>query len=188
MAEVTAGTNSLDLRIQNPEPGNPEDNRPYVTHNSGTNGSFTTQERQILVRDMLLAEESNINAQILVKMGCIYKYEYEGMTNIMVGMVRKVNYNEDRSVGSIEVLQCPPRGAKKDNLYVDISADGCFNLDYRYRVTDILKREMLLCCNLHMTDSGSFSKKRKTGKHGHSSYVVAKTSFVAFYESRTLSI
>ena len=57
-----------------------------------------------------------------------------------------------------------------------------------YRVTDILEREMLLCFNLHMTDSGSFSKKRNAGKHGHSSYVVAKTSFVAFYESRTLSI
>ena len=60
------------------------------------------------------------NASILVKMACIYKYEYEGTTNMMVGMVKKVNYNEDNSVCSIEVLQCPPRGATKDNLYVDI--------------------------------------------------------------------
>ena len=60
------------------------------------------------------------NASILVKMACIYKYEYEGTTNMMVGMVKKVNYNEDNSVCSIEVLQCPPRGATKDSLYVDI--------------------------------------------------------------------
>ena len=62
------------------------------------------------------------NASILVKMACIYQYEYEGLgtTNMMVGMVKKVNYNEDNSVCSIEVLQCPPRGATKDNLYVDI--------------------------------------------------------------------
>jgi len=43
---------------------------------------------------------------------------------MMVGMVKKVNYNEDNSVCSIEVLQCPQRGATKDNLYVDISADS----------------------------------------------------------------
>ena len=42
----------------------------------------------------------------------------------MVGMVKKVNYSEDNSVCSIEVLQYPPRGALKDNLYVDISADS----------------------------------------------------------------
>ena len=42
---------------------------------------------------------------------------------MMVGMVKKVNYSEDNSVCLIEVLQCPPQGAKKDYLYVDISAD-----------------------------------------------------------------
>ena len=63
---------------------------------------------------------------------------FEGTTNMMVGVVKKVNYSEDNSVCSIEVampttrsyegqslcsievLQCPPRGATKDNLSVDI--------------------------------------------------------------------
>ena len=92
---------------------------------------------------------------------------------MMVGMVKKVNYSEDNSVCSIEVLQCPPRGATKDNLYVDISADSAFHSNYCIRVTDVLEREMRLAYN---TDSGSFSKKRKVGKHGHSSNLVAKTS------------
>ena len=93
-----------------------------------------------------------INASILVKMACIYKYEYEGTTNMMVRMVKKVNYNynvkkvnynEDNSVCSIEMLQCPPRGATKDNLYVDISAAySAFNPNYCIRVTDVLEREM----------------------------------------------
>ena len=61
----------------------------------------------------------------------------------------------------------------KDNLYVDISADSAFHPNYCIRVTDVLEREMRLAYN---TDSGSFSKKRKVGKHGHSSYLVAKTS------------
>ena len=82
---------------------------------------------------------------------------------MMVGMVKilKVNYSEDNSVCSIEVLQCPPQGATKDNIYVE--------------------REMQLAYN---TDSGSFSKKRKVGKHDHSSYLVAKTSIDAFYQQR----
>ena len=81
---------------------------------------------------------------------------------MMVGMVKKVNYSEDNSVCSIEVLQCPPQGATKDNLYVDISADSTFHPYYCIRVTDhdVLEREMRLACN---TDSGSFSKKRKVG-------------------------
>ena len=82
------------------------------------------------------------------------------------------------------VLQCPPQGATKDNLYVDISADSAFHPNYCIRVTDVLEREMRLAYN---TDSGSFSKKRKVGKHGHSSYVVAKTSIDAFYQQRPVS-
>ena len=108
---------------------------------------------------------------------------------MMVGMVKKVNYSEDNSVCSIEVLQCPPRGATKDNLYVDISADSAFQDDpYNYciRVTDVLEREMRLAYNTS-TDIGSFSKKRKNGKHGHSSNLVAKTSIDAFYQQRPVS-
>jgi hypothetical protein len=103
---------------------------------------------------------------------------------MMVGMVKKVNYSEDNSVCSIEVLQCPPRGATKDNLYVDISADSAFHPNYCIRVTDVLEREMRLAYN---TDSGSFSKKRKVGKHGHSSNLVAKTSIDAFFQQRPVS-
>ena len=49
---------------------------------------------------------------------------------------------------------------------------------------DVLEREMRLAYN---TDSGSFSKKRKVGKHGHSSNLVAKTSIDAFYQQRPVS-
>ena len=66
------------------------------------------QERQTLVRDLLLEEESTSTSPILTKMGCIYKYEYQGRSNIMVGMVKKVNYNEDNTITLVEVLQCPP--------------------------------------------------------------------------------
>ena len=76
---------------------------------------------------------------------------------MMVGMVKKVNYSKDKSVCSIEVLQCPPRGAMKDNLYVDISADSAFHPNYCIRVTDVLEREMRLAYN---TDSGSFRKEK----------------------------
>ena len=104
---------------------------------------------------------------------------------MMVGMamVHKVNYSEDNSVCSIEVLQCPPRGATKDNLYVDISADSAFHPNYCIRVTDILECET----HAYNTDSGSFSKKRKVGKNGHSSNLVAKTSIDAFYQQRPVS-
>ena len=103
---------------------------------------------------------------------------------MMVGMVKKVNYSKDNSVCSIEVLQCPPRGAMNDNIYVDISADSAFHPNYCIRVTDVLEREMQLAYN---TDSGSFSKKRKVGKHGHPSNLVAKTSIDAFYQQRPVS-
>jgi len=110
------------LDIHNQEPGDPKDDTQYVIysiqqwdswriHHSGTSkfGERSSFEGRIY-----------FNASILVKMACIYQYEYEGTTNMMVGMVKKVNYSEDNSVCSIEVLQCPPRGATKDNLYVDI--------------------------------------------------------------------
>ena len=80
---------------------------------------------------------------------------------MMVGVVKKVNYSKDNSVCSIDVLQRPPRGATKDNLYVDISADSAFHPYYRIRVTDILEHEMWLAYNLQSTDSGGFSKKDK---------------------------
>ena len=147
------------LDIHNQEPGDPKDDTQYVTYDSGIHGAFTTQEHQNLVRSSF---EGRIyfNASILVKMACIYQYEYEGTTNMMVGRVKKVNYSEDNSVCLIEVLQCPPQGPTKDNLSILIN--------YCIRVTDVLEHEMRLVYN---TDSGSFSKKRKVGKHGHSSLI-----------------
>ena len=68
---------------------------------------------------------------------------------MMVGMVKKVDYHEDNSVCSIEVLKCPPRGATKDNLYVDISADSAFHPNYciRSRVLTFLNAK----CGLRTT-------------------------------------
>ena len=93
------------------------------------------------------------------KMYCIYKYENAGKCNIMVGLIKKVNYDETGSnVHSIEVLQCPPKGARKENLHIDISPDDAFNLDYHIRVTDILECSMLLTYNLQMPAGGKFCK------------------------------
>ena len=69
-------------------------------------------------------------------------------------------------------------------IFMLTSADSAFHPNYCIRVTDVLEREMRLAYN---TDSGSFSKKRKVGKHGHSSYLVAKTSIDAFYQQRPVS-
>lgn len=46
------------LDIHNQEPGDPKDDTQYVTYNSGIHGTFTTQERQNLVRDLRLKVES----------------------------------------------------------------------------------------------------------------------------------
>ena len=70
---------------------------------------------------------------------------------------------------------------KRDNLYIDISEDDAFNMDYRIRVTDVLERSMLLAYNLQITTTGHFCKKRKGGKYGHSSHIVAKTRIQRFY-------
>ena len=71
-------------------------------------------------------------------------------------------------------------------IFMLTSADSAFhpNINYCIRVTDVLEREMRLAYN---TDSGSFSKIRKVGKHGYSSYLVAKTSIDAFYQQRPVS-
>ena len=45
------------LDIHNQEPGDPKDDTQYVTYNSGIHGTFTTQERQNLVRDLRSKEE-----------------------------------------------------------------------------------------------------------------------------------
>jgi hypothetical protein len=173
----------LELHLQNPEPGSPADEVEFVTHSSGEHGHFTKEQRLELVRDLLLEEDSQ-NAPIMEKTHCIYKYVYAGKCNIMVGMIKKVNYDETgTNVASIEVLQCPPKGARRENLYIDISPDDAFNLDYRIRVTDILERSMLLAYNLEMTAGGKFCKKRKSGKYGHSAYFVAQTQIGQFYSA-----
>ena len=82
----------------------------------------------------------------------------------MAGMVKREKYGKKTSnIHSIDVLQCPPKGAKKDNLYIDTTPDDAFNLDYRIRVADTLEWSRLLA-NLHMTAGGKFFKMRKSGK------------------------
>ena len=46
------------LDIHNQEPGDPKDDTQYVTYDSEIHGTFTTQERQNLVRDLRSKEES----------------------------------------------------------------------------------------------------------------------------------
>ena len=98
------------LDIHNEEPGDSNDDTQSVTYV----GPFPTQERQNLVRDLRLKVESTSMHQFWSKLLASINM------NMMVGMVKNVNYNEDNSVCSIEVLQCPQRGATKDSLYVDI--------------------------------------------------------------------
>lgn len=177
-----ASTTELENNLQDAAPGDPNDELEFVTHSSGPHGQFSKEDRQTFVRDILLEEESNPNAEILINMGCIYKYEYGGKTNIMVGLVKKIIFDDSTNlVSSVEVLQCPPKGAKRDNLYIDISENDAFNMDYRIRVTDVLERSMLLAYNLQMTSTGHFCKKRKGGKYGHSSHFLAKTRIQSFY-------
>lgn len=165
-------------------PADPEDHLQYVTHESGPHGHFKTQQRTKLVRDLLLNEDTNDCSPILEKKYCIYKYEYNGNTNIMVGKVKAVQYettpNGEKIVSALEILQCPKKGQKQDNLYVDISADDSFNLDYRVRIVDTLERSMLLCFNLEMTSMGTFSQRQRSGKYAHSSFFVAQTQIEKF--------
>lgn len=181
-------TAHTDTKVYDPAPADPDDDLEYVTHDSGPHGHFTTQQRTDLVRDLLLNEDANESSPILEKQYCIYKYEFNGNSNIMVGKVKAVHYKTnpmgEKTISGIEVLQCPKKGQKQDNLYVDISPDDSFNLDYRVRVVDMLERSMMLCFNLEMTSMGTFSKRRTSGRYSHSSYFVAHTQIQKFYEER----
>ena len=58
-----------------------------------------------------------------------FQYEYERVENIMVGMVQKVFVDpETKKINLIQVLNCPPKGASMDNLYVDINAEQAFGV------------------------------------------------------------
>ena len=174
-------------KFYDPTPADLDDDLEYVTHSSGPHGHFASQQRTNLVRDQLLNEESK-SGPILEKLHCIYKYKFEGKINIMVGKVKRVEYElndlGESLVSQVEVLQCPKRGQKKNNLYVDISAADSFNTDYYIRVIDHLQLENLLCWNLEMTDKGTFSKRRTGGKYGHHSFFVAETQIKYFYRER----
>jgi hypothetical protein len=179
---TSAKIENINRNLYDAAPADPIDELEYVTHSSGIHGAFSKQDRQNFVRNILLEEESNPHAEVLTNMGCIYEYVYDRKTNIMVGLIKKINLDEnDNHLTSIEVLQCPPKGAKRDNLYINISENDAFNLDYRIRVTDVLERSMLLAYSLQMTASGHFCKKRKGGRLGYSSYSLAKTRIRSFY-------
>jgi hypothetical protein len=66
-------------------------------------------------------------------------------------------------VTATEILQCSPKGARREILGIDISPDDALILDYHIRVTDILERSMLLAYNLQMATSGKFCKRGKVG-------------------------
>lgn len=80
------------------------------------------------------------------------------------------------------MLQCPPRGAKEDHLYVNISAAALFDLAYRISVADVLEREMLLTYHLHLTDSDGFINKRES--MGIIPTLLPKQAFENFYPQR----
>lgn len=173
-----------------PAPNDLDEEQEHVTHASGAHGSFSTTQRLEMVRNVVAEEMSSKSNLEGVMEGtyCIYKYEYNGEFNIMLGKVKKICYRMEggrpTDVTAIEVLQCPPKGAKRDNLYIDISAETMFNLDYYIRVTDTLEPSMVLCYNLHMNDNGTFSKRRKQGKYSQTPYVTAKQEIEKFYNQR----
>ena len=105
----------------------------------------------------------------------------------MVGMVQKVFVDpETKKINLIQVLNCPPKGASMDNLYVDINAEQAFHLRYKVKVMDTIERSMLLAINLEINKSdGNFSKifKRKSGtKHSSSLYSTAKNVIQHYYQ------
>jgi hypothetical protein len=64
------------------------DGLEYVTHASGSHGSFTQKQRHNLIRHTLLDElENEMDAVILENKACIYKFVYEGQVNMSVGIV-----------------------------------------------------------------------------------------------------
>lgn len=183
--------NSPEQILSDPAPNDIDDDQQYVTHESGVHGSFSIKDREGLVRELLdkdLNEEvSGIN-DALEGTFCIYVYEYESQKNIMLGKIKAIRYltvdNKPADVKEIDVLQCPLKGAKKDNLYQDISADSSFNLNYYIRVTDTLEPSMVLCYNLYMNDNGTLSKRRKQGKYSQTPYMTAKQVIEKFYAQK----
>ena len=53
------------LDIHNQEPGDPKVDTQYVTYDSGIHGTFTTQERQNLVRDLGLIMKEEFTSMYL---------------------------------------------------------------------------------------------------------------------------
>ena len=161
-------------------PSDLKDDTEYVTFDSDEYGEFSACDRLAMVREVLLDELMDPNAEIFEGTACIFKYEYERVENIMVGMVQKVFVDpETKKINLIQVLNCPPKGASMDNLYVHINAEQAFHLRYKVKVTDTIERSMLLAINLEINKSdGKFSKKRKSGtKYSSSSYATAKMLF-----------
>ena len=115
----------------------------------------------IILKLLLFDELVDPNAEIFEGTACIFKYEYERVENIMVGMVQKVFVDpETKKINLIQVLNCPPKGASMDNLYVDINAEQAFHLRYKVKVTDTIERSMLLAINLEINKSdGNFLKQ-----------------------------
>ena len=71
-------------------PSNLKDDTEYVTFDSDEYGEFSACDRLAMVQEVLLDELMDPNAEIFEGTACIFKYEYERVENIMVGMVQKV--------------------------------------------------------------------------------------------------
>ena len=93
-------------------PSDLKDDTEYFTFDSGEYGEFSACDRLAMVREVLLDELMDPNAEIFEGTACIFKYEYERVENIMVGMVQKVFVDpETKKINLIQVLNCPPKGA-----------------------------------------------------------------------------
>ena len=167
------------LDIHNEEPGDSNDDTQYVTYV----GAFTTQEHQNLVRDLRLKVESTSMHQFWSKWLAFINMNTKERRTWWLEWSRRLTIA--RITRFVRLRCCNAHHEElRRTIFLLTSADSAFHPNYCIRVTDVLEREMRLAYN---TDSGSFSKKRKVGKHGHSSYLVAKTSIDAFYQQRPVS-
>ena len=73
----------------------------------------------------------------------------EDITQIGVGLIKKVHGNPCSSVARFDIRFCPPKGAKAqdgknrpDTLYSNISAGMAFNLHFRSKRAKRLKKKI----------------------------------------------
>lgn len=181
------------------------DDVEFLTHSSGSHGSFSAKDRLGMIR-LTLAELEAHNKTAIVQenTGCIYKFVHtdritsEEKTQIAVGIVERVHTCSENGQALYDIKFCPPKGAKPasgkrhDTLYQNISADMKFNLRYkttkgtRVENEDInLPRSVMLAFNLEINKGdGTFCKRRRNDSpYNMSSYALAENVINEFYSS-----